>query len=49
MSPNEKLLKKNILREHAVALLKKRGVEITDIADIVFELQKDYVDDLTHD
>ncbi len=49
MKPHEKLLKQNILREHAIDLLNKRGVKMNDIADIVFELQKNYVDDLTHD
>ena len=49
MSPSEKLLKQNILREHAVSLLQKRGVDINDIADIVFDLQKVYVEDLTHE
>lgn len=49
MSPNEKLLKQNILRNHAIELLNDRGVELKDISDIVFELQKSYVDDLTHE
>ena len=49
MSPNEKLLKQNILRNHAIKLLNDRGVELKDISDIVFELQKSYVDDLTHE
>lgn len=49
MSPNEKLLKQNILRNHAIELLNNRGVELKDISDIVFELQKSYVDDLTHE
>lgn len=49
MSPNEKLLKQNILRNHAIKLLNDRGVELKDISDIVFDLQKSYVDDLTHE
>ena len=49
MSPNEKLLKQNILRNHAIKLLNDRGVELRDISDIVFDLQKSYVDDLTHE
>jgi len=49
MSPNEKLLKQNILRNHAIELLNNRGVELKDISDIVFDLQKSYVDDLTHE
>lgn len=49
MSPNEKFLKQNILRNHAIELLNDRGVELKDISDIVFELQKSYVDDLTHE
>ena len=49
MSPNEKLLKQNILRNHAIKLLNDRGVELKDISDIVFDLQKSYVVDLTHE
>lgn len=49
MSPNEKLLKQNILRNHAIKLLNDRGVELKDISDIVFDLQKSYVEDLTHE
>lgn len=49
MSPNEKLLKQNILRNHAIKLLNDRGVELKDISDIVFDLQKSYVDNLTHE
>lgn len=47
MSPNENLLKQDILREHAVTLLNQRGVAILDIAEIVFHLQENYVDNLT--
>ncbi|MDD2180852.1 MAG: phosphatidylglycerophosphatase A [Bacilli bacterium] len=37
----------NILKELAVQKLKDRGVKILDIADIVFNLQKKYIEDLT--
>lgn len=49
MSPNENLLKQDILREHAVSLLKQRGVKLKDIAEIVFQLQENYIDNLTMD
>ena len=35
--------------EKSIALLKKRGVEITDIADCVVYLQKDYVKDINYE
>lgn len=37
------------LKELAIQKLKERGVEITDIADIIFELQKKHIQDLTVD
>lgn len=40
-------VKKETLRESAKALLVKRGVTLDDIADLVYFLQKDYVEDLT--
>ena len=40
-------VKKETLRESAKALLIKRGVTLDDIADLVFFLQKDYVEHLT--
>lgn len=47
MSAQEKLIKDTILEDHATQLLHQRGVKIEDIASIVYDLQKDYVDDLT--
>ena len=35
--------------EKSIALLKERGVEITDIADCVVYLQKDYVKDINYE
>lgn len=40
-------VKKEDLRESAKNLLLQRGVSLEDIADLVFFLQKDYVEDLT--
>lgn len=47
MSPNENLLKQDILRDHAVSLLKQRGVKIEEIAEIVYQLQIEYIDNIT--
>lgn len=47
MAPKENLLKKSVLKDQAYRLLEERGVTIEDIADIVYELQKNYVDNLT--
>ena len=35
------------LEAHACALLKERGVELESIAEVVYDLQKDYIDDLS--
>lgn len=35
--------------EYTVALLVSRGVKLDDIADLVYDLQKDYIDDLTYE
>lgn len=37
----------NELHEKALELLNRRGVEVTDIAELVMFLQKSYIDDLT--
>ncbi|MBO0476223.1 phosphatidylglycerophosphatase A [Vagococcus sp. DIV0080] len=42
------IVKKETLRESAKSLLLERDVTLDDIADLVFFLQKDYVEDLTH-
>lgn len=34
---------------YIIDLLKKRGVELTDIEDLVYFLQKDYIKPLTHE
>ena len=43
------IVKKETLKESAKALLIERGVTLRDIADLVFFLQKDYVENLTLD
>lgn len=48
MSKNkENLLKSSLLYDHAVELLNERGVLIEDIAKIVYDLQYNYLPDLT--
>ena len=42
------IVKIETLRESAKSLLLERDVTLDDIADLVFFLQKDYVEDLTH-
>ena len=47
MTPENSFIKDTILKNHATELLKQRGVEIEDIAEIVYDLQKPYIEDLT--
>lgn len=49
MTSAKKLLKSSLLEQQAYDLLKQRGVGVNDIADIVYNLQKVYIPDLTHD
>lgn len=44
---HEKLIKLDLLEEHALHLLEKRGVSIEDIAEIVLELQQPYIPEIT--
>ena len=46
---NNNFVTNNQLEQHAHNLLEQRGVKLEDIAFIVYELQKEYVDDLTID
>lgn len=41
------VIKSNTLKQHAYQLLQERGVEIKEIAKIVYELQSQYIPDLT--
>ncbi|MEG0254647.1 MAG: phosphatidylglycerophosphatase A [Vagococcus sp.] len=43
------IVKKETLRENAKKLLNERGVTLDDMADLVYFLQNDYVDNLTLD
>ncbi|EFR31508.1 phosphatidylglycerophosphatase A family protein [Eremococcus coleocola] len=43
MVDKHKIIKDSVLQQKAYDLLELRGVKIEDIADIVFDLQKDYV------
>ncbi|MBG9989040.1 phosphatidylglycerophosphatase A [Aerococcaceae bacterium DSM 111176] len=47
MTAEQSFIKDSILHDHAISLLKQRGVKLKDIAEIVFDLQKVYIDDLT--
>lgn len=49
MTKQEVFLKQSLLEQQAHELLNQRGVEIKDIAEIVFDLQKAYIPDLTMD
>ena len=49
MTKNEQYIKQSRLEDQAHYLLNDRGVKLTDIAEIVYDLQKDYVEDLTMD
>ena len=49
MTQTHNMMNEDLLKKQAHYLLNVRGVTIDDIADIVFQLQKDYVDDLTLD
>ena len=42
-------VKKETLKNSAKSLIIERGVQLSDIADLVYFLQKDYVEDLTLD
>lgn len=42
-------VKKETLQNSAKSLIIERGVQLSDIADLVYFLQKDYVEDLTLD
>lgn len=44
---HERLLKSDLLKNHAYQLLEERGVNLNDIAEIVYELQIQYVPQLT--
>lgn len=46
---NNNFVTNDQLEQHAHNLLEQRGVKLEDIASIVYELQKEYVDDLTMD
>lgn len=46
---NNNFVTNDQLEQHAHNLLEQRGVKLVDIASIVYELQKEYVDDLTMD
>ncbi|UUX34311.1 phosphatidylglycerophosphatase A family protein [Fundicoccus culcitae] len=48
MSRKEEYLKQSVMEKHCYKLLEERGVKIEQIADIVYDLQKAYVHDLTH-
>lgn len=47
MKHKEDLFKQSILEQHSRDLLQQRGVNLEDIAQIVYDLQKEYIDDLT--
>ena len=49
MPKNEQFIKQSRLEDQAHYLLKERGVRLESIAEIVYDLQKDYIDDLTLD
>ena len=46
---NNNFVTNNQLEQHAYNLLAQRGVKLEYIASIVYDLQKEYVDDLTMD
>ena len=46
---DEQFIKQSRLEDQAHYLLKERGVKLESIAEIVYDLQKDYIDDLTLD
>lgn len=43
----KKLVEAEVLEKHAYDLLAQRGVKLADIAQIVYDLQKPYIDTLT--
>lgn len=47
MQLNKKLPSTNVLEKHAIELLNQRGVNLDDIAEIVYELQINYIENLT--
>ena len=49
MHKKQKILQDNTVYDYALALLERRGVQLTDIAEIVYDLQKDYVEGLNLD
>lgn len=49
MTKNEQYIKQSRLEDQAHSLLYERGVRLEAIAEIVFDLQKDYVEGLTMD
>ena len=49
MTKNEQFIKQSRLEDQAHYLLKERGVKLESVAEIVYDLQKDYIDDLTLD
>lgn len=49
MIQNEQFIKQSRLEDQAHKLLNERGVHLEDIAEVVFDLQKDYVSNLTLD
>lgn len=49
MTRKEEYLKQSLMERHCYELLEQRGVKIVEIANIVLDLQKKYVEDLTHE
>lgn len=49
MTTNEQFIKQSRLEDQAHKLLQQRGVRLEDIAEIVYDLQKDYISNLTMD
>lgn len=49
MTKNEQYIKQSRLEDQAHSLLYERGVRLEAIAEIVYDLQKDYVEGLTMD
>ncbi|MGO4937348.1 phosphatidylglycerophosphatase A family protein [Fundicoccus sp. Sow4_H7] len=49
MTRKEEYLKQSLMEKHCYELLEQRGVKIEEIGDIVLDLQKNYVEDLTHE
>lgn len=49
MTKPKSFIKQSSLEDHAHQLLRDRGVRLERIAEVVYDLQKEYIDDLTLD